>query len=180
MAVSIGRGARGDDDLVDLLLACHARIRAFTAMAESVGSRSDISDEDVVDACRRCERYFVEAFPLHVEDEEQSVLPRLVGRRGELDEALAAMRDQHRSHEPLIAALLDAVREVGAHPSDRGRRTEFARAAARCAGTLEEHLRLEEAVVIPAVRALLSEQEMRAARDELRARRHRSGVGHGA
>ena len=40
----------------------------------------------VLEASRRCERYFSEALPLHVEDEEQSLLPRRRGRTPELDD----------------------------------------------------------------------------------------------
>src|SRR5690606_15926791 len=66
-------------DLVDLLGECHARIRRFVELAHEAAIRMDAPVEQVIQACADVERYFVEALPLHVADEEESIAPRLKG-----------------------------------------------------------------------------------------------------
>ena len=75
MLINIGAKA-GAEDLVSLLLECHHRIRGFSALGVELGTRADLPAADVVQGCERVERYFGEALPLHVADEEESLLPR--------------------------------------------------------------------------------------------------------
>lgn len=168
--VSIGPRAAGGD-LVDLLLACHERIRRFVRLAEEVGRRDDVDDAEVIDACQRCERYFAEALPLHVADEEDSLVPRLRGISAEVDAALATMHAEHAAHPPLLGAFLDAARAVQAAPGDRARRARLGEAAARLAAAFAPHLAIEEQVLFPAIRAALSDADRAAIVRELRARR---------
>lgn len=174
MFISIGRNTRRHEeavDLVDLLLECHGRIRTFTGLAEALGRRSDAPASEIVEGCARCERYFTEALPLHVEDEERSVLPRLRGRDAELDRALEEMQHEHARHEASIAALLDASRALRERPEDRGRAEALAAAAVALGAELEAHLRHEEQLIFPAVRRFFSPADHLAAIGELRARR---------
>ncbi len=166
---SIGRRPQAEG-LVDLLLECHQRIRAFTALAAQVGRRGDLPDAEVIDACLRCERYFTEALPLHVRDEEESLLPRLRGRSPAVDEALAAMHRQHDEHLPLLAPLLAALREARGAPADTAPRARLAAAAAAAEAAFDEHLAIEERTLFPAARALPADQQA-AVVAELRARR---------
>ena len=176
MHISIGsRSPARPDDVVALLLACHQRIRAFVHLAGEIGRRDVLPGSPevtaVIDACQRCERYFTEALPLHVEDEEQSLLPRLRGLRHEIDDALAAMHAQHREHEPLLHALLGALRAVRADPGERRHRTRLQDAAAQLAAAFDEHLAIEEHIIFPAVRSELPGEVQARMIDELRARR---------
>src|SRR5262245_23535436 len=109
MLVRIGPRASSPEDLVDLLLACHERIRNFTAMARAAAEREEAVAADVVDACARVQRYFTEALPLHVRDEEESLLPRLQGRSAEVDRALGVMKEQHERHEVTLGGFLQAL-----------------------------------------------------------------------
>ena len=93
-------------DIVDLLLECHERIRTFVGLAGRLANTKQPSVDEVRDAATRVARYFSEALPLHVADEEQSILPRLSGRDSELDKALNSMREQHRQHEEPLRVLL--------------------------------------------------------------------------
>jgi hypothetical protein len=68
-------------DIVDLLLECHERIRSFIGLAGRLANCGPVSDTEVSDAAARVVRYFSESLPLHVADEEESILPRLLGRR---------------------------------------------------------------------------------------------------
>lgn len=170
MFVTIGRRAQ-TEDLVDLLSECHQRIRMFSRLAVDLGEREGAPPEDVADDCDRCARYFGEALPLHVEDEERSVLPRLAGQRAEVDEALAVMERQHLEHGPQLAALIEALHGLRSEPEEPRLRAELQAVAGPLARALEEHLRGEEQIVFPAIRALISPEEQRLAVRELRARR---------
>ncbi len=173
MLVSIGKGRGSDGDLVDLLLECHGRIRSFSVMARAAAERTDLPAGERADACARVERYFTEALPLHVADEEDSVLPRLRGLDGEVDRALQAMHDQHAEHEAALRALLAAAAVVRSRPDDPGPRTALAAAAAAIERAFAEHLRLEEEIIFPAMRRLLPAADLENMVAELRQRRER-------
>lgn len=170
MFVSIGRRSKEARDLVDLLLECHERIRSFIRLAEAVGSRRDLPAEEVEQACLRCERYFIEALPLHVRDEEESLLPRLRGITQSLDDALGAMHREHAEHEPLLRALLQALARVRQSPTNFSERATLANLASRLAAEFEVHLIAEESTIFPAVRQLPPAAQADALA-ELRARR---------
>jgi iron-sulfur cluster repair protein YtfE (RIC family) len=170
MLHGIGRKQRSED-LAGMLQDCHARIRQFIALGIAVGERADAPDEEVVEACDRMRRYFVEAFPLHVRDEEESILPRLRGRSAEIDAALDRMHDEHALHDEPLRRVLDLVASVRADPRKTTDRAALARTSAELQADLERHLAAEEAIILPAVRKLLSAEEQQAAIDELRARR---------
>jgi iron-sulfur cluster repair protein YtfE (RIC family) len=173
MLHTLGRRAKSED-LVELLLDCHGRIRTFTGMAIVTGDRLDAPLEDVVDACRRFERYFRQALPLHVRDEEDSVVPRLLGRSSDVDEALARMREEHEAHAEPLGRLLALGGVVRATPDDEGARAALATVGRQLSTAFEPHLAAEERVVFPAIRALVSSDEQAAILGELRARRRDS------
>lgn len=158
-------------DLVPLLLECHERIRCFVALAEGIASRTEAPAAQVVQACASVERYFTEALPLHVVDEEQSLAPRLRGRSAEVDRALTSMERQHAEHEQRLADLLAAVRAVRQEPQREPLRCELARATQVLGDDFREHLELEESVIFPAARQLLSVELRASILVELRQRR---------
>lgn len=171
MLVSLGTTEAHAQDLLGLLGACHTRIRRFARLAYDVGDRLELKALEVRDAVVRCERYFVEALPLHVRDEEDSLVPRLRGLDPVVDAALAEMSAQHVAHGPVLAELLDACRAVHEAPEAALHRVRLARVARALGAEFEAHLALEESVIFPAIDRLLAP----AARDEvvaeLRARR---------
>lgn len=171
MLHTIGRRARGHDDLVDMLLECHARIRSFTGLAVSVGERAGTPVLEVIEACLRVERYFTEALPLHVRDEEESVLPRLRGRSSAVDAALDRMHEQHELHVDLVARLLAASAALRASPRSGDARAALLAVARPLRDVFEPHLAAEEELIFPAVRALVAGAEQNAIVRELRARR---------
>lgn len=159
------------EELVDLLLACHGRIRHFLDVAVAIGELAGASNDDVVEASANVRRYFADALPLHVEDEEEGVLPRLQGRSAALDAALARMSAEHEEHLPLQRRLLALCAALPDRPGDANARAELGRAARDLRAALEPHLRAEESVVFAAIRELLSAEERAAIVTELRARR---------
>lgn len=170
--IEIGSRPGAPQDAVDLLLDCHARIRSFARLAARIAEQSGASDREVAESAARVRRYFALALPLHVADEEESVLPRLAGRDPALDAALSRMEAEHEGHEEdvgRLVALSGALAEdPGALPFLRG---ELQAVADRLVRAFDEHLRAEEEVVFPAVRKLLSSEELKAILAEVRARR---------
>jgi hemerythrin-like domain-containing protein len=163
------------EDVVDLMLACHVRIRHFLGVARAVGRGEAASEADLRDACERTRRYFLEALPRHVADENESVLPRLRGRSASLDAALAAMHLQHTDHAPVVDALVRLLDRVALDPASPARRASVSRCAEALTVDLERHLAAEETHVFPAMRALLSDAERTQILTELRARRRQDG-----
>jgi hemerythrin-like domain-containing protein len=161
MLLQIGRRTE-PDSLLELLLACHERIRGFSKIALALGERSDLPRAEVVEACERCIRYFAEALPLHVRDEEQSLLPRLRGRSPELDQAVHAMEREHHEHEPRLDALLEALRVLRDAPDSAAARTALGLAADASVPELERHLVAEETQIFPALALLPRTVELEA------------------
>jgi hemerythrin-like domain-containing protein len=172
MAIGIRLGKRTTgDEPVDELLACHSRIRDMTAMAHRLGATVGPPAAEVAAAAARIERYFAEALPHHVDDEESSVLPRLRGRDPELDTALATMHAEHASHARLEARLVAACAALAADPSQHPALAgELTAIAAVLEGAYAVHLAAEERLIFPAV-ASLPDADRQQIRAEMRARR---------
>jgi iron-sulfur cluster repair protein YtfE (RIC family) len=166
-----GSAATGGD-VVDALLDCHARIRSFTALAERLASATGSSLAEVRDAAEGVHRYFELALPLHAEDEERSILPRLAGRDAAVDRELAAMRREHGEHGDAVARVLTACAVLRRDPAALPRvGASLAEAARGLAAHFEEHLAREERVIFPALRSYLAPAEQDAIRAEMKARR---------
>jgi hemerythrin-like domain-containing protein len=171
MLHAIGRKQRNSGDLVDMLVDCHVRIRTFSALAVAVSERADTPVVEVADVCTRVERYFADALPLHVRDEEESVLPRLRGRSPAVDAALARMHEQHEMHVDLLGRLLVSSAALRARPGDPDARSALHAVAHPLQSVFEPHLQAEEEIIFPAIRTLLSAEDQQAIIGELRARR---------
>jgi len=164
MLISLGHTTHPPDDVVDALLECHQRIRRFTALALAVAARPDLSAAEARDTCAQVERYFRQALPLHVRDEEVIVTPRIAGLRPDVDAALTTMNAEHAEHAPLLARLFEALRQ----PVDR---PALHTAATALEAAFETHLQQEEQVLFPALRQLVSAELRKAMLVELRASR---------
>ena len=162
----------GPADVVELLLDCHQRIRHFSELARRLGEADGLPGGEVRDAAARVRRYFGEALPLHVADEEESLVPRLRGREPEIDAALERMTSEHQAHQPGLAALLELCEALESTPA---RHTELRGALLETATALqaefESHLAEEERVLIPALQRLFPAEERATMADEVRARR---------
>jgi iron-sulfur cluster repair protein YtfE (RIC family) len=163
------------DDAQGLLLECHGRIRAFTELAARLASAEGASEAEVAEVAAGVRRYFAEAFPLHAQDEEESILPRLAGRDRQVDAALVTMHREHATQVAPLARVTELCAELATSP---GRHAELAPALGRAAGALREHfarhLALEEEVVFPALQALVADAARAEIVRELRARRAHS------
>jgi iron-sulfur cluster repair protein YtfE (RIC family) len=164
--VRLGQSPAGEETASGLLLDCHTRIRSFAELAVRL-AEDDAPDAELADAAARVHRYFTQALPLHVADEERSVAPRLRQIAPETVEALETMEREHRAHDELLARLVPAWEALRSDP--RLRRETHADAL-RLRAELEAHLAAEERLIVPAL-ARLPAEESRAIVTELRARR---------
>jgi iron-sulfur cluster repair protein YtfE (RIC family) len=171
MLVGIGR-APAATDLLGSLRACHARIRHFGALAAKLAAAGDAPAAQIRDAASEVRRYFVEALPLHVADEEQTLAPLLRGREPALDEALDRMAREHGGHEAPLAKLVALCERLERAPEERSAlEAELAGVVGPLRADLEEHLAAEESVVLPAIGRLLGPDEQARARAAMAARR---------
>lgn len=159
------------ETLTGLLLACHTRIRRFARLALTVGARPELPAAEVRDAAAQCLRYFTEALPLHVRDEEDSLWPRLAGHSPTLDATMAQMRAQHFAHQVRLDALTSALEAVRQRPNEPVLHRELAAAASTLETDFEDHLALEESELFPLLDEALSPEAHEAIIRELRARR---------
>ncbi len=161
------------EDVVDLLIGCHQRIRHFTATAAKLAHAQGTSPEDIRQAAAGVRRYYSVSLPLHEADEEDTLRPRLdaVGDERILH-ALVAMHDQHQAIDELIERLLPLLLLVegnpDALPSVGGEMCLIAKALEE---TFAAHLQLEEDVIFPAIRTSLDEESRAAMLAEMQARR---------
>ena len=150
---------------------CHQRLRQVTALAAQLPGATA---EAVCDVAAKVQRYFSVALPLHEQDEEFSLFPRLLKAAPELASIVAALRADHDALASQVARLLELCRQVQQSPR---RADALATALAEAARALQEgwqhHLTAEEQHVFPAVRGALSEQARAEIRQEMRERRSR-------
>lgn len=165
------RRLRKDGALVDVLTECHDRIRAFVDLAVDIGERPDANGSEVAETAARIERYFSKALPLHVEDEEASILPRLRGRTSRIDAALARMHEQHEVYDAMIRRVCTHASALARTPDDRSAREGLAAVARPLRLFLLEHLEAEEKIVFPQIRQHFSLAEERLVRREMEDRR---------
>lgn len=171
MLIKIGSSDEASD-VVDLLLACHQRIRFFIDLAVRLSEATDAPPEEIREAAARVVRYFAEALPLHVADEENSILPRLKGREPALDRTLEAMRNEHAIHQPQLERLLQICRTLQNAPERLAElKTDLGDVASLLAREFKAHLLDEETTILPAIKSLLNDQDRQAMLQELRARR---------
>lgn len=143
-----------------LLLACHDNIRRFAGGIVTLEALP-IDDPRIPDAAARIAHYLREGLPLHVRDEEDSILPRLPARIG----ALARMVEQHSEHVPLLDTMLPRLDAAARGPA---RLT----GGAALLAAFEAHLQLEEAEIFPFLDELPDPMEVVR---EIRARRAAPG-----
>lgn len=169
MLVQLGQRAQ-PTDLVDLLLECHGRIRRFLGHAHALASSPAATELDIRHTAEQIVRYFTIAFPLHVADENDSIFPRLAHGDGDLDTALALLRDDHADHAS-IDHLVALCRLVARDPRQLAALAySLAEATEQLTLELEAHLSLEELLVFPALRNLPA-ADRNAIHTEMRLRR---------
>ena len=172
--LQVGAPQPRSEDVPDVLVDCHQRMRQFTALAAELAAKSSVPPDEVREVAARIHRYFTVALPLHEEDEERSLFPRLLARVPELAPHIAALREDHTAHAERVGALLAVCGELQSAPERADAlREALARAAEALGETWSVHLTREERDVFPAVRTGLSAEERAAIRQEMKERRAR-------
>ena len=127
--------------------------------------------EQVRDAAAHVERYFSQALPLHVADEEESVFPRLLKQNKAFANVVGELHREHQSHEPAVDRLVCLCRSIKEDPA---RLVELRNSLAGVITGLQRgfmaHLHEEETLIFPALETL-SQDEQNALLAEFHARR---------
>jgi hypothetical protein len=168
---TIGTGPRDDatGEPVTALRACHDRIRRFLTIAGRVASTEPSPAGDVAAAAAAVARYFGDALPLHEQDEDESIAPRLADAEL-VDEIRAQHVVMHDAIERLISACAGIAGAADPLAARDDTRCELVCALAALGPVMLAHLAVEEARLLPAIDALPS--DVRAAiASEMRARR---------
>ena len=74
---SVPTRSSGSQDVTELLLACHQKIRHFSQVSVRLAHAHGISEAEVRQAADGLLRYFTVALPLHEADENLSIYPRI-------------------------------------------------------------------------------------------------------
>lgn len=163
----LGASRASHDGPVEMLLACHERIRSFTSLAAGLASNQPASEADVADVARRVHRYHAVALPLHQADEELSIAPRL--ESSALAEPLAAMKREHVELDQVLAGLLPLWEQLAGEPGRRGELSpRMSREVSRMQALWSRHLAAEEKLIFPALGRL---PDLSRIVEEMRARR---------
>lgn len=157
-------------DVVELLVRVHTESRHVLALAEGLASASATVGSS--EAARTVTTFVDARLPLHWEDEECSITPRLLGRHHVVDAALGQMHRDHLALDAPFARLKVLCRLLGKDISRlHALRFELQAAVRDARVRLEAHHALEESIVFPALRRLLPRHELEAIGDEIVARR---------
>jgi len=162
-----------NDEVNDLLLGCHQRIRHFTAVAAKLAHAQGASPKEIQDAAETVYRYYSVSLPLHEADEEDSLRPRLSAvANPTVQHALAAMHDQHMAIDDLLERLLPLLRLVGNNPDVLGDAGgEMCSITGALAEMFDAHLKMEEEVIFPAIQRSLTGNDRAELLGEMRNRR---------
>ena len=152
--------AVGFDQPFEMLEACHDRVRRSLALlGRLLAYLSDHPhDAQSRSAARDVLRYFELAAPLHHQDEERHVFPRLAGDAdAALTDAVARLRADHARMESLWAQLRPVLQDwagevAGAAPDEPARQV-----AAAFVELYAQHLEVEETLIFPAARARMDD-----------------------
>jgi iron-sulfur cluster repair protein YtfE (RIC family) len=169
---SIGKKGKDPDRSVrGRLLDCHARIREMLELASRLASPPRAPDDEIAATAARVARYFTRGLPMHVRDEEDSLLPRLAP----FDDsgALERMRAEHRDHDPLVDALVALAGSLADAPATWDVLCEeLLGITSALAREMLPHLDAEERAVLPLL-AKLDEAAEAAIAEEMEARREK-------
>jgi hemerythrin-like domain-containing protein len=178
MAIQIGaKPDSGFDDPLGMLKDCHRRIERFLHLlcwvpGKAQGRALNGEERQAVEAALQ---YFCTSGPLHTEDEEQSLFPRMrsAGAGDVINEMARLEADHQRAaglHEAMASTYVRWLQD-GVLPADEeARLQQIAREMQQIYG---EHIRIEEEVVFPRAAEVLDRSVLPSMGEEFKARRER-------
>jgi iron-sulfur cluster repair protein YtfE (RIC family) len=142
-------------------------------MARDLARAEHPNPAEVRSVAAQIARYFGEALPLHVADEQEQILPRIASWSPDIDRALATMTDDHAAHVAWVERLTAICDSLAEQPGELPRlRAELRQIADDLSTDMSRHLELEERIVFPALRRLSADQKTELL-DSMRERRAR-------
>jgi hypothetical protein len=157
------------DDPLAMLVACHDRMRKQLATLARLERHlpEHGCDNDSRTAARAILRYFDSAAVHHHEDEEDSVMPRILARVPEARTVAARLAREHEDLEGQWRRLRPLLSGIAA-----GQRAVLPpRMVLEVADAYDAHLKSEEAELIPLAADVLTPDELRAIGREMATRR---------
>ncbi len=175
MPITIGRPSprNASSNPTELLLECHDRIRQAMRGARGLAAVA-AGDPAIAPTAAAVHRYFSIALPLHSQDEDLSMAPRLfaAGVPDDLAEAVQTMTAQHADIDAVLARLLPMWGRLQHAPAElEAMRTALASDTARLDALWDTHLEMEEQYIFPRASEALDEPARAAIVEEMRARR---------
>jgi pyridoxamine 5'-phosphate oxidase len=176
MAVQIGAlQDAGYDRPIAMLRDCHRRIRHFVAILRQVAhhAKGYQPNEDQQAAVLAALRYFRTSGPLHTQDEEQSLFPRLLQRAStEVIATINQLELEHREAEELHRRIEELYQnwmsEFGLNSIEE---EELISATDALEAFYLRHTEIEENVAFSAAETLLNGSEQGTIGEEFAARR---------
>ncbi len=160
--------SRPHADSVAAFRACHERIRTFTAGLHRIAAMPDLADPRVPAAAAQACRYFTQGLPLHADDEDLSLGPRLRIAAPESGALLDELERDHRTIDACLATLLPLLGTLAAERQVP--QATFRSAVSSLSSLLLPHIAREEDELFPLC-ARLSDDDRVAIAREIVARR---------
>jgi pyridoxamine 5'-phosphate oxidase len=158
----------GFDQPLALWRACHERVRRMIGLIQRLAAHLETSsiDTDARTTATSIHRYFDEAAPRHHEDEEEDLFPRLRNRLERLDpeqakkvtDALATLEADHKD----LSAMWHMLREPLAHIEHGKAATLDEATIALFVSRYRAHMEIEETIIEPALKRLLTKRDIEA------------------
>ncbi|MBP7454156.1 MAG: hemerythrin domain-containing protein [Ottowia sp.] len=168
--------AVGFEQPFEMLQACHERVQRSLDLLQRLIAHVDQNgcDADARSAAADVQRYFDVAGPHHHEDEERHVFPLLADDpSARLRQTVVLLENDHLLMNAIWQRLRPALQRWQGD-ADNGPMTELERTfASDFTQAYQRHIALEEGVLYPAARALLSADDLREMGNEMAARRRR-------
>lgn len=170
-ALAASPGA-GFEQPFEMLAACHERVHRMLALLARLRAHVEAHGADVQarQAARDVMRYFDQAAPLHHQDEELHVFPRLLARGdAEVAGVVRRLQQDHRAMEAgwgEARGVLERIAQGDAAALQAGRASLDAFASLYGA-----HIEAEEQIAYPAAQAMLDAQALEAMSADMMRRR---------
>ncbi|MBI2388594.1 MAG: hemerythrin domain-containing protein [Deltaproteobacteria bacterium] len=147
---------------VDLFHGFHVRVRRFVRVAARLTNAVALPAPEIREMAHAAERSFWIGVPLHAEDEDRSMTPRLrLSSSGpEVLDAIDRIAEEHPAVDRVSEDLAHVLRLVADAPRLlRSLRGELSDRVREAETLLLDHLALEERVIFPALRTALADAE---------------------
>lgn len=152
MSIQITTAVIADERPLELLYACHERVRRFTTLAGRLAAHvaEHGADAQARDAATQILRYFELSLPNHHADEEEDVFPALRGLNDAvLADAIVALEAQHEALDAMWQEIAPWLRRV-----TQGEPDSAPTVLARFVTDYTEHVAREEREVFAAIERL--------------------------